>query len=120
MLEYLAERYEPGATREQVEADASRLAAAAGKLHAGGHLIEFVGVIQTAAASPPTDLTPLGPLLPSCSSGAPDTHGAHICWVVPLRPSWQASTGEWIVVRIGDSEPVDPANPGAAQSLCEQ
>jgi hypothetical protein len=43
MLEYLAERYEPGATREQVEADASRLAAAAGKLHADGHEIEFLG-----------------------------------------------------------------------------
>ena len=43
MHEYLAERYEPGATREQVEADASRLAAAAGKLRAEGHLIEFLG-----------------------------------------------------------------------------
>jgi hypothetical protein len=73
--------------------------------------IAFVAVIQTAAASPPTDLAPLGPLLPNCDSAAPDTHGAHICWVVPLQPSWQASTGEWIVVR---------ANPGAAQSLCEQ
>jgi len=43
MHEYLAERYEPGATREQVEADAARLAAAAGKLQAEGHLIEFLG-----------------------------------------------------------------------------
>jgi hypothetical protein len=43
MHEFLAERYEPGATREQVEADASRLAAAAEKLHAKGHLIEFLG-----------------------------------------------------------------------------
>ena len=43
MLEYIAERYEPGATREQVEADASRLAAAAGKLQAEGHPIEFLG-----------------------------------------------------------------------------
>ncbi len=43
MLEYLAERYEPGATRQQVEADAARLAAAAGQLHAEGHLIEFLG-----------------------------------------------------------------------------
>ena len=82
--------------------------------------IAFVAVIQTAAASPPTDLAPLGALLPNCVAGAPDTQGAHICWVTPLRPSWQASTGEWIVVRIGDAEPVDPANPGAAQSLCEQ
>jgi len=43
MHEYLAERYEPGATCEQVEADASRLAAAAGRLRAEGHLIEFLG-----------------------------------------------------------------------------
>jgi len=43
MHEYLAERYEPGATREQVEADASRLAVAAGELQAEGHLIEFLG-----------------------------------------------------------------------------
>jgi len=43
MLEYLAERYEPGTTRERVEADAARLAAATGKLHAEGHLIEFLG-----------------------------------------------------------------------------
>jgi hypothetical protein len=43
MHEFLAERYEPGATREQVEADASRLAAAAEKLHTKGHLIEFLG-----------------------------------------------------------------------------
>jgi hypothetical protein len=43
MLEYLAERYEPGATRKQVEADAFRLAAAARKLQAEGHPIEFLG-----------------------------------------------------------------------------
>jgi hypothetical protein len=43
MPEYLAERYEPGATRAQVEVDASRLAAAARKLEAEGHLIEFLG-----------------------------------------------------------------------------
>src|SRR6267143_5825395 len=43
MHEYLAERYEPGTTREQVEADAARLAAAAGTLQAEGHLIEFLG-----------------------------------------------------------------------------
>ena len=43
MHEYLAERYEPGATREQIEADASRLAAAAGTLQGEGHLIEFLG-----------------------------------------------------------------------------
>ena len=43
MHEFLAERYDPGTTREQVEADASRLAAAARKLQAEGHLIEFLG-----------------------------------------------------------------------------
>ena len=43
MLEYLAERYEPGATGEEVGADAVRLAAAARKLRAEGHLIEFLG-----------------------------------------------------------------------------
>jgi len=39
---------------------------------------------------------------------------------VPLRPGWQASTGEWIVVRLGDAETVDPANPDAAKQLCEE
>jgi hypothetical protein len=43
MPEYIAERYEPGTTCEHVEADASRLAAAAEMLHAEGHLIEFLG-----------------------------------------------------------------------------
>ena len=42
MPEYIAERYEPGATREQVELDASRLAAAADKLQAEGYPIEFL------------------------------------------------------------------------------
>jgi len=82
--------------------------------------IAFVAVIQTAAASPPTDLAPLGSSLPPCAADAPDTRGAHTCWVVPLFSGWQASTGEWIVPRIGDAEPVDPTNPGAAQSICEQ
>ena len=70
-------------------------------------------------ASPPGDLQPLGPSLPSCNAAAPDTRGAHVCWVTPLRPGWQASTGEWIVVRVGDAEAVDPINPDAAQTLCE-
>jgi len=43
MHEFLAERYEPGATRQQVEADASRLAAAARELQVEGHQIEFLG-----------------------------------------------------------------------------
>ena len=74
-------------------------------------------VSSIASASPPTDLAPLGPFLPSCVAGAPDTGGAHTCWVVPLRPGWQASTGEWIVVRLGDAEAVDPANPDAARNI---
>lgn len=41
--EYFAERYEPGATRSQVEADNVRLAKAAGDLRAEGHRIEFLG-----------------------------------------------------------------------------
>ena len=43
MFEYLAERYEPGVTGDQIGADATRLAAAARKLRAEGHLIEFLG-----------------------------------------------------------------------------
>ena len=55
-----------------------------------------------ASASPPSDQRPLGPSLPSCTASAPDTGGAHICWATPLRGGWQASTGEWIVMRTGD------------------
>ena len=43
MLQYLAERYEPGATSEQIGADAALLAAAARTLQAEGHSIEFLG-----------------------------------------------------------------------------
>jgi hypothetical protein len=43
VLEYLAERYEPGVTGDQAGADAERLEAATGKLRAEGHLIEFLG-----------------------------------------------------------------------------
>src|SRR6266550_9138414 len=43
MFEYLAERYDPGATGDQIRADAGRLATAARKLRAEGHLIEFLG-----------------------------------------------------------------------------
>jgi hypothetical protein len=79
-----------------------------------------LAVSSIASATPPSDLTQTGPSLPSCIAGAPDTLGAHQCWVVPLRPGWQASTGEWIVVRLGDAENVDPANPDAAKTLCEE
>jgi hypothetical protein len=43
MIEYLAERYEPGTTGKQVGADAARLATAVRQLRAEGHLIEFLG-----------------------------------------------------------------------------
>ena len=81
--------------------------------------LALMAVPQSVLASPPNDLLPLGPSLPSCTANAPDTQGAHICWVTPLRSGWQASTGEWVVVRVGNAEPVDPANPEGAQTLCE-
>lgn len=43
MFEYLAERYDPGATEDLIGADALKLAAAARKLRAEGHQIEFLG-----------------------------------------------------------------------------
>jgi hypothetical protein len=43
MLEYLAERYDPGTSGEQIRADATRLAAAARTLRAEGNQIEFLG-----------------------------------------------------------------------------
>ncbi|MFY9578180.1 MAG: hypothetical protein WAQ33_02540 [Gaiellaceae bacterium] len=43
MFEYLAERYDPGATGDQIDADAARLAAAARELRSEGHEIEFLG-----------------------------------------------------------------------------
>jgi hypothetical protein len=43
VLEYLAERYDPGATGDEIGADATRLGAAARQLRAEGHLIEFLG-----------------------------------------------------------------------------
>src|SRR6266516_6035545 len=82
--------------------------------------LAVVAPTQSVLASPPSDLVPLGPSLPSCNVGAPDTRGAHICWVTPLRPGWQASTGEWIVVRVGNAAEVDPSNPDAAKVLCAQ
>src|SRR2546427_7567719 len=83
-------------------------------------VLSVIAATQSAFASPPSDLVPLGPSLPSCAAGAPDTSGAHQCWVTPLRAGWQASTGEWIVVRVADAEAVDPSNPDAARNLCEQ
>ena len=43
MFEYLAERYDPGATDDLIGADAAKLAAAVRKLRAQGHEIEFFG-----------------------------------------------------------------------------
>jgi hypothetical protein len=45
MPEYLAERYDPGATGDQIAVDAGRLAAAAGQLRSEGNPIEFLGSI---------------------------------------------------------------------------
>jgi len=45
MPEYLAERYDPGTSREQIEADTARLSAAAGELRAEGHMVEFLGLV---------------------------------------------------------------------------
>lgn len=82
--------------------------------------LAVIAATQSGWASAPSDLVPLGPSLPTCTATAPDTRGAHICWVTPLRPGWLASTGEWIVVRLGDAEPIDLANPDAARTLCEE
>jgi hypothetical protein len=82
-----------------------------------GALLAFGSV---ASAMPPSDLVPTGPSLPACMATAPDTSGAHQCFVAPRFSGWQASTGEWIVVRLGDAENVDPANPDAAKTVCEE
>lgn len=75
-------------------------------------LVAFLALGSVASATPPSDLVPVGPSLPACMSTASDTSGAHQCFVAPRFPGWQASTGEWIVVRLGDLEPT--------QSLCLQ
>ena len=41
--EYVAERYEPGATEAQIEADAAKLASTAESMWAAGEQIEFLG-----------------------------------------------------------------------------
>jgi hypothetical protein len=43
VFEYLAERYDPGATDDLIGTDAAKLATAARKLRADGHQIEFLG-----------------------------------------------------------------------------
>lgn len=45
MLEYLAERYDPGTSGDQIALDAGRLAAAARQLRSDGNPIEFLGSI---------------------------------------------------------------------------
>jgi hypothetical protein len=87
MHEYLAERYEPGATREQVEADASRLAAATGKLRADGHLIEFLG-----SAFVPGDEACLSRF---ASSSAELVEAAHRLASVPVERVVEALSLRW-------------------------
>lgn len=41
--EYVAERYEPGATEAQIEADAAKLASTTDTMRAAGEQIEFLG-----------------------------------------------------------------------------
>jgi hypothetical protein len=60
---------------------------------------------QVAYASPPSDNGTLPLPMADCAAGAPDTGGAHICKLrIFDTVNWQASTGEWIVVRGGDGE----------------
>jgi hypothetical protein len=87
MLEYIAERYEPGATREQVEADASRLADAAGKLNAEGHEIEFLG--STFVPGDEACLSRFG------SSSAELVEAAHRLAAVPLERVVEALPLRW-------------------------
>src|SRR3989442_14664045 len=87
MFEYLAERYDPGATGDQIRADAARLAAAAGKLHAEGHLIEFLG----STFVPGDDAT----LSRFASSSAELVEAAHRLASVPVERVVQALALEW-------------------------
>jgi hypothetical protein len=60
-----------------------------------------------AKPAPPTDQGPF-PLssVPDCLTAAPNTGGAHICKVRAAGSiaSWQASIGEWIVIRAAAGE----------------
>ena len=60
-----------------------------------------------AKSAPPTDQGPF-PLssVPDCLTAAPNTGGAHICKVRAAGgiASWQALTGEWIVIRAAAGE----------------
>jgi hypothetical protein len=87
MHEYLAERYEPGATGEQVAADASRLATATGKLQAEGHLIEFLG----STFVPGDDAT----LSRFASSSAELVETAHRLASVPVERVVEALSLRW-------------------------
>jgi hypothetical protein len=80
-------------------------------------LFVLVGLGATAAfAAAPTDqgAFPLNSV-PDCVAGAPDTGGAHICKVHPFASGpWQASTGEWILVRGA----IWAVGGGADEALC--
>jgi hypothetical protein len=77
MLEYLAERYEPGATSERIEADAARLGALTDKLQAEGYRIEFLGSMFV-----PGDEATLSRFASSC---AELVEGAHRLAAVPVE-----------------------------------
>src|SRR5437588_12643304 len=79
MFEYLAERYDPGATGDQIGADAARLAAAVRKLRADGHLIEFLG-----STFVPGDEATLSRF---ASSSADLVETAHRLASVPVEPA---------------------------------
>lgn len=67
-------------------------------------LVLFVAT-QVAYASPPSDNGNLPLPMADCAAGKPDTSGAHICKLrIFDTVNWQASTGEWIVVRGGTGE----------------
>jgi hypothetical protein len=72
-------------------------------------------VAGLAYAAPPSDqgAFPLSSV-PDCKTAATDTGGAHICKVrAAVGGAWQASVGEWIVVRAGTGDP----NPAVCQSI---
>lgn len=82
-------------------------------------LVAILGVVGVASAAPPGDAGPSPLNLPNCMA-AQDT--GHICKVSPALASftgqpvtWQATTGQWIVIRLGWIDP-DPTICSAAQA----
>jgi hypothetical protein len=82
-------------------------------------LLAVLGVVGVASAAPPSDGGSFPLNLPNCMAGQ-DT--GHICKVSPALASfigqpvtWQATTGQWIVIRLGWADP-DPAICSATQA----